>query len=230
MNQQPLKTLYRKLQKKNYWPSHVAEVGVYIPETSNVYDYIVADVRTTLVEPDPESIRRIEEAFAERNNVTLHRTAAFEYEGTLELSQRDASTFVSQLDASPAIVNDNYTPTEEDQFTVACTTFDTLDDGTIDLLSVDTEGSEWYVLKYLKSRPDVISIETHGAAYLNPHIENIESWMSDNDYALYFKDKTDSVYVRPGKISISFLDRLRLQFYSAKLRLRRSRKRLFNAT
>lgn len=104
---------------------------------------------------------------------------------------------------------------------------DTLDDGNIDLISIDTEGSEWYVIKYLKSRPDVISIETHGAVYVNPKIDEIESWMAANGYVVYFKDKSDSVYVRPDKIRVSILDQLALAWKNVRIRFRRFRKQLF---
>ncbi len=225
MHSRPAKTLFVKLQRKGFWPQHAAEVGVYIPETSNIFDYIVAGVRTTLVEPDPQAIRRINESFGQLPGVTLHQLAAFDFTGTLDLSQRDASTFVSQLESSPAIVNDGYVVSDADQFTVQCTTFDKLDDGSIDLISIDTEGSEWYVLKYMLSRPDVISIETHGAAYRNPHLGDIEEWMATNDYRLFYMDKTDSVYVRNGRIALSVIDRLRLKLQTARLAMRRIRKR-----
>ncbi len=227
MNEQPLKRLYRKLEQKGYRPNHVAEVGVWVPETSNIFDYIEAGVRTTLVEPDPDSIKRIEARFGELPNVTLHRVAAYDFEGQLDLSQRDASTFVSELEASPAIVNDGYVVSDEDKFTVDCTTFDKIDDGSIDLISIDTEGSEWFVIKYMTSRPEVISIETHGAAYTNPHIDDIVSWMSSNDYVVFFKDKSDSVYVRrDGDIPVTFGDRLALAWKNAMLAFRRFRKQL----
>ncbi len=229
MNEQPLKMLYRKLSKKGFNPAHVAEVGVWLPETSNIFDYIEAGVRTTLVEPDPESIRRINERFGENTNVTLHTVAAFDYEGTLELSQREASTFVSSLESSPAIVNDGYVVDEKDQFTVRCTTFDTIDDGSIDLISIDTEGSEWFVLKHMQSRPAVISIETHGAAYTNPHLSDIQAWMSKNAYVLLFKDKSDSVYVQQKRVDVTLGDRIRLAWKNAMLALRRLRKQLFSS-
>lgn len=227
MNEQPLKRLYRKLESKGYRPRHVAEVGVYVPESSNIFDYIEAGVRTTLVEPDPASIERIRTRFGDYSNVTLHPVAAYDFEGTLELSQREASTFVSELDASPSIVNDGYVVNESDQFTVNCTRFDTIDDGSIDLISIDTEGSEWFVIKHMSSRPDVISVETHGAAYVNPHLADIESWMDRNGYSVFFKDKSDSVYVRPDVIGLTFSDRLALVWKELAIALRRFRKRLF---
>ena len=216
------------LERKGYRPEHVAEVGVWMPEMSNVFDYIEAGIRTTLVEPDTASIGRIKDRFGSYENVTLHEVAAYEFDGELELSQREASTFVSELEASPAIVNDGYELRDADKFTVRCTTFDTIDDGSIDLLSVDTEGSEWYVIKYLKSRPAVISVETHGALYTNPHLADIRAWMAANGYALYFKDKSDSVYVRPERVAVSPVDRLKLAWTDFRLGLRRFRKRLLS--
>jgi FkbM family methyltransferase len=106
--------------------------------------------------------------FREYNNVELLPYAVYDRHGVLELVQRSASTFVSTLPYSPAQINDNYHIQKEDEFTVECRKFDELDDGSIDLLSVDTEGSEWYVVKNLVSRPLIISVETHGKSYLNP--------------------------------------------------------------
>ena len=87
VDSQPNKTIFRRLEARGFSPSHVAEVGVYMPETSNVYDYIEAGVRATLVEPDVASIERIEARFGEYPAVTLHRVAAYDYEGELTLTQ-----------------------------------------------------------------------------------------------------------------------------------------------
>lgn len=225
MNFRVKKTLFKKLASKGFKPKHVAEVGVYTPETSNIWDYIESGVRTTLVEPDPESIKKIKTRFGSHEHVTLHPVAAYDFNGTLDLVQRDASTFVSQLESSPAIVNDGYKVDDGDKFTVESVTFDRIDDGTIDLLSIDTEGSEWFVIKHMKSRPSVISIETHGAAYINPHIEQIRNWMQENGYVLYFKDNCDSVYVQPEAVAVSFSDKCRLCGRVMIITLRRIRKR-----
>lgn len=162
------KSLFERIAETNFKPAHVAEVGVYKPQTSNIYHFIKAGIKTTLVEPDPKSILQIKEHFSGHNNVTLHEVAIFDRTGEIELVQREASTFVSELKASPAILNDNYQVNETDKFVVQAMPFDKIDDGTIDLLSVDVEGAEWYVLKTMQSRPIVISLETHGAAYINP--------------------------------------------------------------
>ncbi|MFC1461540.1 FkbM family methyltransferase [Verrucomicrobiota bacterium] len=220
-----VRTIYKKLSKRGFEPAHAAEVGVYRPEAANIYNYIVQGVRCTLVEPDPDSVRQIKERFSCHENVTLHPVAAYDFNGELDLFRRGASTYVSELRTSPAITNDEYTPNPEDRFSVQAIKFNEIDDGTIDLLSVDAEGSEWFVIKHMDSRPAVISLETHGAAYTNPCIAEIKEWMAANNYVLWYKDKTDSVFVKYGSIEIGILDRISLMVMDAYLAIRNTRKR-----
>ena len=201
--------LYRRLKAKGFRPSHVAEIGVWHPQTSNVYQYIQDSIRTTLVEPEPISIAMIKSEFMSLDNVTLYECALCDFNGRVELCQRESSTFVSSLSVSPAIVNDDYDVKQTDKFTAEARLFSEIDDGTIDLLSVDTEGSEWFVIKHMTSRPAVISIETHGGMYVNPYLDKLQQWMDDNNYVLWYKDKSDSVFVLSGTISVSFIDRIR---------------------
>jgi FkbM family methyltransferase len=230
MNNRTGKLIYRKVKGKQIKLSHVCEVGVYKPETSNIIDFITTDrVRTTLVEPDPKSIEAIRQFFGGYNNVTLLPYAAYEYDGTLELVQRDASTFVAALPYSPAQVNDHYDIRKEDTFSVPCRRFDSIDDGSIDLLSVDTEGSEWYVIKYLKSRPTIISIETHGKVYLNPYIREITAWMNSNGYERWFMDQSDTVYYKSGTLKPSALEKLQIFYKEFRIGFRRGRKKLGRA-
>ncbi|GGB09865.1 FkbM family methyltransferase [Puia dinghuensis] len=221
------KKLYKKVQEKKVALHHICEVGVWLPEMSNVLDFIVSEkIRTTLVEPDPKSIAAIHAYFRDYPNVQLLPYAAFDHHGVLELVQRNASTFVSTLPYSPALVNDNYHIQQEDRFTVECRRFDELDDGTISLLSVDTEGSEWYVIQYLKSRPLVISVEMHGKSYLNPYYAEIAGWMAREGYAKWYMDKTDIVYFRKGAFPITGAEKLQLSLMAAFVRFRRARKQI----
>jgi FkbM family methyltransferase len=214
-------TLFKKCSNINLAVNQAAEVGVYKPEISNILDYIERGVKATLVEPDPSSINAIETRFANRKNVVLHKVAVYDYCGEVELSQRAASTFISSLPVSPAIVNDKYSVKDEDKFTVKCVTFDAIDDGKIDLLSIDIEGAEWFVLKYLKSNPKVISIETHGKFYQNPYLAEIKQWMKHKSYTLWFKDQSDSVYIRNDVYQPNAADKIKLKIRELRLGLRR---------
>jgi len=226
MNFKSQKKIYRKLSSKSFIPEHVAEVGVYHPETSNIYDYIISGIKTMLVEPDPKSIELIKQHFSGMNNITLHPYAVFDRSGEISLIQRDASTFIGELEVSPAIVNDNYVLDAKDSITVNARKFSELDPGDIDLISIDIEGSEWFVIQDMVSHPSVISVETHGAMYENPYKNEIENWLRENDYILWYKDKSDSVYVDPKIINLNFYDNLMLYAYNLYLRIRKLKKKI----
>lgn len=199
--------MYQKLRARNLTFHHVCEVGVYIPETSNILDFINNGVRATLVEADPDIAEKIKTAFAAKN-ITLYSVAVWDTNGTLKLSKAASSTFATELPTSPALENDRYHISEEKTFEVPSVQFSKIDDGTIDLLSIDIEGGEWYVLKHLVSTPKVLSIETHGKYYTNPFIEQITAWLEQHEYMLWYKDGSDSVYIKRGLFSISIFDKM----------------------
>lgn len=217
--------LYTKSKSKNIPIHHVCEVGVYSPELSNILDFITRDhIRTTLVEPMPDSIASIGKVFGKYPHVRLFPVAIYDHHGTLELAQRGESTFATTLPFSPAMVNDQYVVKNEDTFTVECVRFDEIDDGTIDLLSVDTEGCEWYILKNMKSRPAVISLETHGKTYSNPYLSEINGWMAANGYKRWFINRTDTIYYKEGVFTPNWQDAFLLWWRGVKVGFRKLRK------
>lgn len=207
--------------------SHVCEIGVFSPERSNVLDFITKErTRATLVEPDPERIVAIKKFFAAYPAIQLFPYAIYDYTGTLELAQRGESTFATALPFSPAVVNDSYQVRKEDTFSVACKRFDEIDDGTIDLLHIDTEGCEWFVLKYLKSRPGIISLETHGKSYSNPFLPEISDWMAENNYKRWYISKSDSVYYKQGIFEVTGWEMIKLRLMDAYIKFRKLRKNM----
>jgi FkbM family methyltransferase len=222
--------LHQKCAEKKISPGHVCEVGVFTPERSNILEFITKDkIRATLVEPDPQRIAAIKKFFAPYPAVTLYPFAVYDYNGTLELAQAGESTFATALPFSPAVINDQYKVKKEDTFSVECKRFDEMDDGTIGLLSIDTEGCEWYVLKYLKSRPLVISLETHGKSYSNPYLSEIRGWMDRNGYKRWFINKSDSIFYKEGAFPMSAGERMKLRSMDAYIRFRKFRKGLFRS-
>jgi FkbM family methyltransferase len=186
--------LYLKCKTLNFKPNYVAEVGVFSPQWSNVLGFINDGVRTTLVEPMPDFVKDIKQHFKGHKNVTLYPVAVTEKSGPVTLINHESSTFVKSLSASPALINEKLKPTSADEIVVEGKSFDEIDDGKIDLLSVDTEGSEWFVLMNVTSLPAVISLETHGRAYTNPYLPQITEWMDKKGYTKWYTDKTDTVW------------------------------------
>ncbi|MCK5642727.1 MAG: FkbM family methyltransferase [Gammaproteobacteria bacterium] len=216
--------LYFKLKQKNIQFKHVAEVGVYLPETSNIAAFAKDGIKSTFVEPDPSSLKASKEYFKGMDNVKIYPVAVFDKSGSVELVQRKASTYLKILDASPAAINDEYILDEKDTFIVDAVTFNEIDDGSIDLLSIDIEGGEWFVIKHMISRPLVLSIETHGAIYTNPYIDEIRNWISKNEYIVWYKDGSDTVYVKSGLFKVTFSDNFKIFLSDIKITYKKYRK------
>ena len=89
-----MKRIYQKCQQKNFFPKHVAEVGVYLPETSNVVDFAKEGVRTTLVEAHPTYVEAIEKYFEAYPEVTIYPVAIYDTPGQLKIVTRGASTYI----------------------------------------------------------------------------------------------------------------------------------------
>jgi FkbM family methyltransferase len=70
-------------------------------------------------------------------------------------------------------------PTPDNQVEVEVVTFDTLDDGEIDVLRVDCEGMEWAVLSKMRSKPYLIEIELWNG---NPYYREISDWLKAGHY------------------------------------------------
>ncbi len=202
--------LYRFCKKKNLKIDSVAEVGVYYPETSNIIDFINEGVPTLLVEADPIIIEKINSYFLNKKNVTVYPFAIYDKEEPVTFFRTSASTFLGNLDSSPALVNDKYKPNEEDKFSVQAKLFSSVDNGKIDLLSIDIEGAEWYVIKHLVSRPKIISAEWLSGEYSNPFMKEIKEWMKNENYKLWFIDDTDGVFYKSGEIEFSFREEVLL--------------------
>ena len=194
-----------------------------MPTVSNVGDFIKDGIPATLVEADPDIAVEIESYFS-GYDIRVHPFAMWDFNGTLQLSKAAASTFVSALVSSPALENDGFQIKEETIFDVPCKRFSEIDTGNFDLLSIDIEGSEWYVLKYMISRPNVISVETHGKFYVNPFIKEIVQWMQDNEYVIWYKDRSDSVYIKRGFFKITAYDNIALILKNTWLGLRRQKR------
>ena len=218
--------LTEMLKKKNYTPRHVCEVGVWHPRTSNIKYYIEKNIKSLLIEPDPESIALIKKEWGQRKNLTLKTVACTDFVGTIDLHKAGSSSFISSAKNSPAMVNDSFDIKKNISTKVDAKKFSSEDPGDIDLISIDIEGSEWFVIKHMLSRPDVISIETHGGYYINPHIEDIKQWMDKYNYVLWFKDNSDSVYVKKDVIKVQFNEILLLILKNIHLIFRRYRKGL----
>lgn len=154
-------------------PRTVCECAVGPMEISIAPGFSNKCDRLLLVEPLPRfaaSARTIPGA-------EVHQVAVGLRPGTGVLLDNNGSSFLQG----------SWAPTMDrepmNKLRVDIVTFDTLDDGKIDVLGLDCEGQEWAVLSKMRSRPRLLTVELWKG---NPWLAEIEKWLADNSYDLKF--------------------------------------------
>jgi FkbM family methyltransferase len=151
----------------------------------------------TMFEPHPAYYGQIKEAIKNKPNCKIYNVAIGDYDGDIEFFESETSSFVKGS-ASPILSHHKTSESDYKSFQVKISKISNFDKGDIDYLRLDSEGSEWFALKYLISRPEIINIETHSrdGKYMNPHFYEIEQWTKENNYIRQSIDHCDSVYRR----------------------------------
>lgn len=182
-------------------PRTICEVGTGGPGVLQCGNLLDLDAKFIFVEPNPVSFSLLAKAFPDTEKFKLYNAAIAATQGegiyyNWNAGQENASGFIEGV-VSPMMVNHKYEPLpSKDATIVDFIRFESIDDGTIDGLFVDAEGAEWYVLENIKSRPRFISIETHGQAYQNSNIAQINKWLAANGYRLSGADESDSLFIK----------------------------------
>lgn len=170
---------------------HAVEVGAHSVEFCNLGHYLTdRNVRIQLFEPQPDMAEQLRRETGNLSNVTVWQMAIADHIGTCAMRMMGAGTHIKGI-AAPEVVNKNtksaraWRKRTVEELAVPCDTFSRYDDGEIDMLSLDSEGAEWFVLKYMESRPRWISIEMGDDKhpYKNPFADEILAWMDKHGYA-----------------------------------------------
>jgi FkbM family methyltransferase len=172
---------------------HIAEVGC--DGKISLHEFITPESRVQIFECNPDHLREIKRHYGDMPNVTVHPYAMWKEKGKVRFNLEGATSYVEGVQ-SPLLANDMFRTPEQQIIEVEARTFDEFDDGTIDIMDIDIEGAEWYVIEKMKSRPSVITIEMSWKAYVNPHTKEIEKWFSDNMYFKFKEEKAVHFYRR----------------------------------
>lgn len=182
------------------------EVGVYFwNENGKNYSRLEQQVKDNkkviLVEPLPKCIENIKFYIGNKDNVILYPYAISDKNGKTIIYNEGASAFINEVRGKAPCNSNNYYDTPESRkiqeseiIEVETVTFDKIDSGDIDVLFIDIEGSEYFVIKNLVSRPKIISIESDYQNYINPYLSEIENWMKQNNYMYWYKTESDTFY------------------------------------
>ena len=185
--------------------------GIYLVEVgcigeSSLHNFLTPNVRLDIIEPIPKNIQAIEECYKDFPNVTVYPFAIWKESCTLEMYDLERVSYVKGIDA-PATgsyrgmaepgrpTKLSYEPKDSDLIKVEAKTFDQFDNGKIDVLDLDVEGAEWYVLEKMISRPKIVIVET-GADRDHPFISDIDNWALENGYVEFRHYESNSWFKR----------------------------------
>ncbi len=207
---------------------HACEVGVFEPKYSKALELAGHAKCITLVEPHPEAARQLVEMARDRPHIRVIPKAVARSAGKIDLVEAESSTFVRGV-VSPAASNSRTDAPAPTIHRVDAVPFGEIDSGDLDVLLVDTEGSEWDVLQGMMSTPKVLVIELYGRRYRNPHLAEIKTWAATRGYRPWGMDKSDVVFVHESFLAPSAKERAQYQLRLLRVTLRHWRYAVLDA-
>lgn len=147
----------------------VCECSVGPLEISIAPSFVGKCDRLLLIEPEPHMAAEAERVLGNK----VLRVAVGTQPGKHMMVYNNGSSYLKDTWAP--------TPTGDHWFEVDVVTFDTLDDGQIDILNLDCEGQEWAVLSQMKSEPKLLAIENCDDS---PYYKEICRWLKEHEYKM----------------------------------------------
>ena len=179
------------------------EVGVHFWKDCRLVNQINDNKKVILVEPLLRCVQDIYTNIKDKKSAILHPVAITEKIGSTIIFDEGPSAFIEEVRGrAPCHQNGYYDVPNSRQVSlneaqrVPTVTFDVIDPGDIDVLLIDTEGAEFFVLKNLISRPKIICVETHAGNYKNPFMNEIVDWMNSNNYEFYYSSGADTFFIK----------------------------------
>ena len=208
------KKVFDLISKTGLIINKAAEIGVYTFETSAIKPLIEAGVRCDLYEAVPAYAQSIKTETKLFPNTTLFDMAIADYDGEMTLYLAGPSTFNAEQKESPAINHDKFNTSNANAIRVHCRDFKSLDDGDYDYVSIDVEGGEFSILSRMNSRPLFINLETQSRDYINPKLGSITDWMCENDYKVWFRNDTDTLFMKGPRKSAGVLRDIKAKWHN----------------
>lgn len=163
----------------------IFEIGVGHLYHCRTLPFINSDAECWLFEPNPMCFTELESHLSHHPNFKLFNYAVGAENKECHLCLAGPSSFLEGID-SPEKSRNPSADKELTKVVVRVKSIKDIDTGDIDVLLLDTEGSEFDIIKNLISRPRQISVEMYsfGVRYKNPHFDEILQWMKENNYEI----------------------------------------------
>jgi FkbM family methyltransferase len=163
----------------------IFEVGVGEFNQCRTLNYVNTDIECWLFEPNPYSFKDINANLLQYSNFKLFNFALGSENKESYLYIARGSSFLEGAQ-SPEKTANILAEEQLEKEKIQIRNIKDFDDGSIDILLLDTEGSEFDIIKNLISRPKQIIVEMYsfGVKYKNPYFDEIMDWMSKNNYKI----------------------------------------------
>ncbi len=178
----------------------IFEIGVGNPNLCRVQDMMGDEnFNLHLLEAHPTTYQHLINRYGNYSNLSIYNIAVFNKDGEIFFCDDGDSSYVDEV-ISPTKHNVPDIAKLKNKFKVPCKSMKSIDNENIDIILIDTEGSEWEIIKNMISRPQLIVLETHNhddhghGSYYTPNLSLINEWMINNNYKLLKTDATDSWY------------------------------------
>lgn len=184
-------------------PRVICEVGTGGLRVCKASHYIGDnDVKVMLFDPITEYCNEIN-MFCQAKGATnteINNCCLYDYDGKVDIYENGEASMIKEIDGpnikSDYILDDKASNGFNRLVQKDCFRMSKFDKGNIDVLFLDTEGSEWFVLKHLISRPTIITIEMKMGEYINPYLKEIQQWMQINNYVVIKDAGCDLVFCK----------------------------------
>ena len=183
----------------------IVEVGPHTPSMAQTASLIESGCNVLLIEPHPAAYLELLSKWGDTKTCRIIQKAIYRQKQKVILNNIKDNGFHKTSSSFVAGIRSPYTEMLDSgeipgarwqEIEVDAITFDEIDTGNIDLLFVDAEGCEWYVIEKMKSRPRLIKLETHGShRYINPFMSKINTWMEKNGYEEAAKTRSDTIWI-----------------------------------
>jgi FkbM family methyltransferase len=181
------------------------EIGVNLPELSQILKDAPEYDELILVEPEPFCFKKIQNYVAShylKTKIRLFNVAITDsndgFVSMIQTKPECQSTSLYYIDKSPILKR--YKHQDLQNIKVQSLKMNDIDNGKITHLFIDAEGAEWFVLKNLISRPQMIKLEmgnpNHPIKYANPFMKEILQWFKDNNYKFEKHIDSDMIFIK----------------------------------
>lgn len=184
--------IYDLIQKAS--PKKIFEIGVGNPWISRCLPFRGSGVQCELFEPNPHIYNQLVGVFGSFSNFLIRNIALFDQVGEIIFCLDGDSSYVyGQSSPTTCNASSEYIDSRE-KIIVKSDLLSSYDNGDVDVFLIDTEGSEWKIIKNMVSSPTLISLEVENGKYRTSDCDKIYEFLFGRGYVSIHKDSCGDEY------------------------------------